>query len=58
MATQKGHLPSAILETCLSVADLAAARDFYTGLFGYSVMQQDERFCAMSVNDQQVLLLF
>jgi catechol 2,3-dioxygenase-like lactoylglutathione lyase family enzyme len=54
----RGPFPSAILETCLYVADLARARDFYTGLFGYSVMQGDERFCAMSVNGRQVLLLF
>ena len=51
-------LPSAILETCLDVADLPRSREFYAGLFGYSVMQSDDRFCAFSVGGRQVLLLF
>lgn len=51
-------LPSAILETCLHVTDLARSRDFYTGLFGYSAMKSDERFCAFSINDRQVFILF
>ena len=50
--------PSAIIETCLSVADLDRARDFYAGLLGYAVMTGDERFCALRVGDRQVLLLF
>jgi catechol 2,3-dioxygenase-like lactoylglutathione lyase family enzyme len=49
---------SAILETCLSVADLARSREFYEGLFGYKVMASDERFCALNVGGRQVLLLF
>ncbi|BCU78285.1 VOC family protein [Luteolibacter sp. LG18] len=51
-------LPSAILETCLSVEDIGRARDFYHGLFGYPVMAQDARFCALDVGGKQVLLLF
>ena len=51
-------LPSAILETCLHVTDLNRACDFYAGLFGYSVMRSDERFCAFSVGEQQILILF
>lgn len=51
-------LPSAILETALSVSDLNRAREFYTGLFGYPVMISDNRFCALQVGPQQVLLLF
>jgi catechol 2,3-dioxygenase-like lactoylglutathione lyase family enzyme len=51
-------LPSAILETCLDVTDLNRARDFYAGLFGYSVMRSDERFCAFSVGGHQILILF
>jgi catechol 2,3-dioxygenase-like lactoylglutathione lyase family enzyme len=50
--------PSAILETCLSVQDLARARAFYKGLFGYLVMRSDERFCAFDIGGKQVLLLF
>jgi catechol 2,3-dioxygenase-like lactoylglutathione lyase family enzyme len=52
------QLPSAILETCLSVADLEKARAFYERVFGYPVMRSDERFCAMDVGGEQVLLLF
>jgi len=55
---QATPLPSAILETCLDVADLSRSRDFYAGLFGYSVIQSDDRFCAFSVGGRQVLLLF
>ena len=51
-------LPSAILETCLSVTDLPRSRDFYAGLFGYSVMRSDDRFCAFNIAGRQVLLLF
>jgi catechol 2,3-dioxygenase-like lactoylglutathione lyase family enzyme len=50
--------PSAILETCLDVTDLRRSRQFYAGLFGYSVMQSDDRFCAFNVGGRQVLLLF
>ena len=50
--------PSAILETCLSVQDLARARKFYSGLFDYPVMRSDERFCAFDIGGKQVLLLF
>jgi len=49
---------SAILETCLSVADLSRARDFYARLFGYRLITSDDRFCAFRVGERQVLLLF
>jgi catechol 2,3-dioxygenase-like lactoylglutathione lyase family enzyme len=52
------RLPSAILETALSVADLPRARDFYVRLFGYPVMRADERLCAFDIGGEQVLLLF
>jgi catechol 2,3-dioxygenase-like lactoylglutathione lyase family enzyme len=51
-------LPSGILETCLSVTNLARSRDFYARLFGYPVMKSDERFCAFSIDAQQILILF
>jgi catechol 2,3-dioxygenase-like lactoylglutathione lyase family enzyme len=51
-------LPSAILETCLDVANLARSRDFYTGLFGYPLMKSDDRFCAFAIGERQVLILF
>jgi catechol 2,3-dioxygenase-like lactoylglutathione lyase family enzyme len=49
---------SAIVETCLSVADLPRARDFYRKLFGYVLMHSDARFCAFNAGPRQVLLLF
>jgi catechol 2,3-dioxygenase-like lactoylglutathione lyase family enzyme len=57
-ATDKPALPSAILETCLSVSDLARSQEFYTGLFDYPVMKSDDRFCAFNINNRQVLILF
>jgi catechol 2,3-dioxygenase-like lactoylglutathione lyase family enzyme len=52
------RLPSAILETCLDVSDLATSRDFYSTLFGYPILTADERFCAFKVSPQQILILF
>jgi catechol 2,3-dioxygenase-like lactoylglutathione lyase family enzyme len=49
---------SAILETCLSVQNLARAKEFYADLFGYPVMRSDERLCAFDIGGKQVLLLF
>jgi catechol 2,3-dioxygenase-like lactoylglutathione lyase family enzyme len=50
--------PPRIKETCLYVADLPRAVRFYVELFGYEVMVSDERFAALSVAGQDVLLLF
>ena len=50
--------PSAILETCLHVADLSRSEEFYSRLFGYPVITRDERFCVFQVNNRQLLLLF
>jgi catechol 2,3-dioxygenase-like lactoylglutathione lyase family enzyme len=50
--------PSAILETCLTVSDLARSRAFYEELFGYPVMVAEERLCAFSLGGTQVLILF
>lgn len=60
LETSRGAIapPSAIMETCLDVTDLDQSRQFYAGLFGYPVMQSDERFCAFNVGGRQVLLLF
>jgi catechol 2,3-dioxygenase-like lactoylglutathione lyase family enzyme len=52
------RLPSAILETALSVKDLARAREFYERVFEYPLMRLDERFCAFDIGGEQVLLLF
>jgi catechol 2,3-dioxygenase-like lactoylglutathione lyase family enzyme len=55
---RRDSLPSAILETCLDVADLPLAREFYIRVFGYEVMRTDDRFCAFNVAGRQVLILF
>lgn len=50
--------PPRIKETCLYVADLPRAVKFYTELFQYTVMASDDRFAALAVAGQDVLLLF
>ena len=50
--------PTHIAETALYVDDLDRSVEFYTKLFGWGVARRDERFCALRVADQQVLLLF
>jgi catechol 2,3-dioxygenase-like lactoylglutathione lyase family enzyme len=50
--------PPVIKETCLDVADLARAACFYRELFGFERIEGDDRFCALSVAGQHVLLLF
>lgn len=47
-----------VLETSLYVEDVGRSAKFYTGLFGFEIMIQDQRFCALSVAAKQVLLLF
>ena len=47
-----------VLETSLYVDDVARSREFYQRIFGFAVLEGDERFCAMSVVGRQVLLLF
>ncbi len=47
-----------ILETALYVDDLDRAARFYERLFGFAVMNRDDRFCALNVAPASVLLLF
>jgi catechol 2,3-dioxygenase-like lactoylglutathione lyase family enzyme len=47
-----------VLETSLYVSELERSRSFYTRLFGFRVLLQDERLCALDVCSRQVLLLF
>lgn len=47
-----------VLETALYVADLDRAQRFYEEVFGFRELLRDERMCALSVVDRQVLLLF
>ncbi len=49
---------SGVLETALYVEDLERSIRFYKTIFGFETLQGDERFCALSVNGRQVLLLF
>ena len=46
-----------IVETCINVSDMDRARRFYESIFGFEVMEHDERFCAYRVGSD-VLLLF
>ncbi len=46
-----------VVETCINVADVGRAREFYQSLFGFEVMTGDDRFCAFRV-ENDVLLLF
>jgi catechol 2,3-dioxygenase-like lactoylglutathione lyase family enzyme len=47
-----------LLETSLYVGDLERSRAFYTSVFEFRILLQDERFCALDVMGRQVLLLF
>ena len=47
-----------VLETSLYVSDLERSREFYTRLFSFPILLQNDRFCALSVCGRQVLLLF
>ena len=46
-----------IVETCMNVRDLSRARSFYQSLFGFEIMEGDDRFCAFRAGNS-VLLLF
>ena len=46
-----------ILETALHVENVTRSREFYQNIFGFPVLQGDDRFCALSVADRQVLRL-
>lgn len=50
--------PIRIAETALYVDDLGRAADFYIDLFGSAVLRRDERFCALRIASEEVLLLF
>jgi len=47
-----------VLETSLYVDDVARSKEFYRRVFGFEKLQGDDRFCALDVSGQQVLLLF
>jgi len=47
-----------VVETCLYVSDLERAARFYEEVCDFRRLIGDERFCAFSVADRDVLLLF
>jgi len=47
-----------ILESTIYVDDVAKSVAFYSKVFGFSVLFEVERGCAMSVSDRQVFLIF
>jgi catechol 2,3-dioxygenase-like lactoylglutathione lyase family enzyme len=47
-----------VLETSLYVDHLSRSIDFYEDIFAFRRLVSDDRFCALSVSEQQVLLLF
>jgi catechol 2,3-dioxygenase-like lactoylglutathione lyase family enzyme len=47
-----------VLETGLYVDDVARSRAFYARLFGFPVLIEDDRLCALDVLGSAVLLLF
>jgi catechol 2,3-dioxygenase-like lactoylglutathione lyase family enzyme len=47
-----------VLETSLYVSDLERSTTFYQEIMKFRRLVMDQRFCALSVSDRQVLLLF
>ncbi len=47
-----------VLETALYVQDLEVSKRFYQRVFGFAVLVEDSKLCALSVCARQVLLLF
>jgi catechol 2,3-dioxygenase-like lactoylglutathione lyase family enzyme len=47
-----------VVETCLYVEDLERSARFYEDVCEFKKMSGDQRFCALSVADRNVLLLF
>jgi catechol 2,3-dioxygenase-like lactoylglutathione lyase family enzyme len=47
-----------VVETCLYVDDLERAAHFYEDVCEFKKLIGDQRFCALSVADRNVLLLF
>jgi catechol 2,3-dioxygenase-like lactoylglutathione lyase family enzyme len=50
--------PTHIAETALYVDDLERAVQFYTQLFECPTLRRDDRFCALRIAEEEVLLLF
>ncbi len=50
--------PTGITEAALYVGNLDRAIQFYTDLFNCPMIRRDDRFCALRIAEEQVLLLF
>lgn len=55
---QRSPALKGVMETALVVEDVSRATHFYRELFGFEVLGQSERLCALNVQPGQVLLLF
>jgi catechol 2,3-dioxygenase-like lactoylglutathione lyase family enzyme len=57
---KNGDIPkvNGLLESALYVLDLEVSIAFYKKIFGLETLVSNDRFCALSVSDKQVLLLF
>jgi catechol-2,3-dioxygenase len=49
---------SHVLETSLYVESLAKSREFYQRVFGFPIIFEDTRMCALKISASGVLLLF
>jgi catechol-2,3-dioxygenase len=49
---------SHVLETSLYVSSLVQSKAFYQRIFGFSLLYEDQRMCALQVPSSAVLLLF
>jgi catechol 2,3-dioxygenase-like lactoylglutathione lyase family enzyme len=47
-----------VLETALYVDDLPRSVRFYQAVFGFELIVESDRVCALGVTDRQILLLF
>lgn len=47
-----------VVETAISVTDVAASARFYQGLFGFETLIEDPRICALNVAPGHVFLIF
>lgn len=58
MPQERVPMVMGILETALSVKDVAGSAAFYRGLFNASVLLDSDRLVALNIADRNVLLLF
>jgi len=47
-----------LLESGIYVDDVSRSAEFYRRVFGFQQLVSDDRFCALSVAERQVFLIF